>query len=162
MNRGQSRAGNDRSCTGGRALRRWIDKGGAMPASLRRHIERCTRCGGRVRRLAEAFSAIELLSSQGVPVDLVGLANERALRMLVRSLREGTQADQARSARAMPSRWVRVEGHLARVSSAAAAAAIVLAVQAGVNAGVRQTRDLATPLADAHYQRHIDNGNLLT
>ncbi len=157
----RSSRGADRGCESRRALVRWIDKGGPLPPGLADHAAACAKCHRWAARIARADSALMMLSTEAAPVGLLGRANEKGLRMLARKLREDQQAARLRRAKPPVSLWARLEGPLGRTAAAAAAAMIILSLRAGVATGMKQTRDLAQPLADAHYHRHIDDQNML-
>lgn len=149
-------------CDGSRTMMRWLEMGGAVPAGLAAHLSRCESCWSWASRIARVESALSLLAGHAMPAGVVGRANDRALGMLVRQLREGVQADDLRTAEAHVGPWVALEGKLARPASVAAAAMLILALRTGVNAGVHQVRDLTEPLAQAHLERHILDEDLLT
>ncbi|MBN1492056.1 MAG: hypothetical protein JXA69_19235 [Phycisphaerae bacterium] len=96
-----------------------------------------------------------------MPANLVGRANDKALRMVARQLREGAQAEALRRAKPRPSLWSQIEGPASRATAAAAAAAILLALQPSVTMGIEKTRDQVQPLAQIHHERHIADDGLL-
>jgi len=149
-------------CRDRRVLLRWIAKGGRLPSGLVSHIRGCSSCHAWAMRIVRIEGALTMLATEAVPPDLLGRANDHALRMLARRLRESKDAGRLRRARPQGALWPRMEQSLGRGSSAAAAALIVLALRAGVADGMKQVRDLAQPLADAHYQRHIDDSGMLS
>ncbi len=161
MNAGRSSRGTKRGCASRRALLRWIDKGGPIPARLAEHAGTCPKCHKWALRIVRVQGALTLLAMDAPPSGIVGRANEKALRMLARDLREGRAASKLRQAKARPPLWFRFEGPLARAAGAAIAAMIILSLRAGVTTGIDRTRDLAQPLADAHYHRHIDDCGML-
>jgi len=150
-----------RGCPSRRALLRWIDRGGPLPVRLARHAVACAECYRWASRIVRVQGALTLLAMDALPAGLVGRANEKTLRMVARRLRESDAATRLRRATARLPLWFRLEGPLARSSGAAVAAMIILALRASVTSGVEQTRDFAQPLADAHYQRHIDDQGML-
>lgn len=148
-------------CPSCRALIRWLDTGGAMPNRAIRHLARCQTCFEWATKVARVHTALMMLATGTPPQGIIGRANGKALRMLARKLREGEQGQQLRHARPAAAIWPKLEGPLSRTAASAAAAMIVLSLRAAIANGVEQTRDLAQPLADVHYQRHIDDGGLL-
>jgi len=149
------------ACRCRRALMRWLERGGPVPPRLAARLSRCESCWQWASRVARVQNALALLATEAAPVGLLGRANDKALRMLVRQLREGTKAEQLRTAKPNSSLWTRLEGPVSRQASAAAAAMIILALRAGINEGIDQVHDWAEPLAQAHYERHIDDQGLL-
>lgn len=149
-------------CRDRRALRRWVENGGRLPSGLASHIRRCSRCHAWAMRIVGIEGALTMLATEAVPPGLLGRANDHALRMLARRLRESQNAERLRKARPQGALWPRMEETLGRGSSAAAAALIVLVLRAGVADGMKQVRDLAQPLADAHYHRHVDDSGMLS
>lgn len=149
-------------CRDRRALVRWIEKGGRFPSGLVSHIRGCSSCHAWAMRIVRVDGAITMLATETLPPGLLGRANDHALRMLARRLRESQEADRLRQARPQGALWPRMEQSLGRAGSAAAAALIVLALRAGVADGMEQAFDLAQPLADTHYQRHIDDSGMLS
>jgi anti-sigma factor RsiW len=113
-------------------------------------------------RIVRVHGALALLTTEAAPIGILGRANEKALRMLARTLRESETAVRLRSARPSAGLWAQIEGPVSRAAAAAAAAMIILSLRAGVANGIKQTCDLAQPLADLHYQRHIDDPKLLS
>ncbi len=145
-----------------RALMRWIDQRGPMPRRLAKHVMTCPKCSAWASGVARVQGALTLLGTQAVPTGLLGRANDKALRMLNRQVREDEQAADLRQPKPAAKIWPRLSGSMNRGAAAAAAAMVVLGLRAGVASGMEQTRDLAQPLADAHYQRHIDDEGMLS
>ena len=153
----------DPDCRSRRAvLMRWIDSGGPLPARLAEHTTTCGACRGRVSRIARVHAGLTMLLTQTAPVDILARANEKAMRMLARQLRESRRALRLRRAKPPVGLWPKIEGPLARATGAAAAAMIILSLRAGVEGSVRQTYDLLQPLSELHYQRHIDDQEMLS
>lgn len=148
-------------CRCRRALMRWLETGGPIPPRLATRLSKCDACWQWASRMVRVQNALALLATEAAPVGLLGRANNKALRMLVRQLREGAKAERLRTAKPNSSLWTRLEGPLTRQASAAAAAMIVLALRAGINEGIDQVHDWAEPLAQTHYERHIDDQGLL-
>ena len=149
------------TCRGCRALIRWIDRGGPLPARLARHVSTCPRCLAWATRVIRVQSALTLLETSSPPAGLLGRANEKALRMLARQEREGPRADRLR--RAQPpgkiTHWLGES--LSRMGAVAAAAAIVLSLRAGLTKDLATAHQIAEALGDSHYQRHIDDSRML-
>jgi len=148
-------------CRCRRALMRWLEKGGPVPPRLAAHLSRCEPCWQWASRMARVQNALTMLATESAPVGLLGRANNKALRMLARQLREGKKAERLRTAKPDAPLWTRLEGPLTRQASAAAAAMIILALRAGINEGIDQVHDWAQPLAQTHFERHIDDQGLL-
>ncbi|MBN1346246.1 MAG: hypothetical protein JXQ73_26390 [Phycisphaerae bacterium] len=151
-----------RVCPSRRALMRWTDRGGSLPAQLSEHVTSCPRCAKWVSRIARVQAALTLLTTDAAPQGILARANQKALRMLARSLREDEQALRLSQAQPNAGLWPLLEGPLHRTVAGAAAAVILLSLQTSVASGMERTRDLAQPLADAHFQRHIDDQGMLT
>jgi hypothetical protein len=163
MNARRPKNGEGHGCRNRRAmLMRWIDSGGPLSDRLARHLTGCPSCLEWADRIVGVQGALAMLSSDAAPVGIHGRANDKALRMLVRGLRDGKQAAKLRSAKPTAGLWTKLEGPASRATSAAAAAMILLALRAGIEGGLQQTRDWAQPLADIHYQRHIDDQGMLS
>ena len=163
MNTGHSRGGAGRACRARRALIRWIDEGGCgqPPMRLAAHLERCPRCLAWASRIARLQTAMALLLGDPPPLDLVGQANEKALRMLARRLRAGEQAVALRTARPRIRLRQWIGRPLSCTAPAAAAAVVILTLRASVADSVQRARDLAEPQAQCHLHRHIDDSGLL-
>ena len=144
------------------ALMRWLENGGPVPLRLVSRLSKCEACWQWASRVARVQNALALLATEAAPVGLLGRANDKALRMLARQLREGTKAERLRRAKPNAPLWTRLEGPLTRQASAVAAAMIILALRAGINEGIDQVHDWAEPLAQTHYERHIDDQGLYT
>jgi hypothetical protein len=154
----QSSNQREPSCPSCRALIRWIDTGGKMSNQLLRHLATCQECFEWASRISRVHAALTMLTTSAPPTGIIGRANEKALRMLARKLRDNEQARTLRHAKPPAALWPKMEGPLSRTAASAAAACIILSLRAGVANGVEQARDLAQPLADTHYERHIDDG----
>jgi hypothetical protein len=137
-------------------LLKWSDKGGPLPRRLSAHIRLCPGCDEQVRRVNEVHTGLTLLRSQPIPRGLQGQANSRALRMLRRVVRASAAASRLLKMRPGLTPWQRAKLHIARISLGAVAAMLVLVTRAGINAGVKETRELGQRLAAAHWDRHID------
>lgn len=161
MNPRQSSDQPSPKCPSCRALIRWIDVGGAISNRLIRHLSTCPTCFEWASKVGRVNAALIMLATGTPPAGIIGRANEKALRMLARKLREGRDAEELRNARPAAAIWPRIEGPLSRTAASAAAAMIVLSLRAGVASGMEQTRDLAQPLGDIHYQRHIDDEGMM-
>lgn len=144
-----------------RVLARWIDKGGPMPIRLARHVTACPACAAWAARVARVQGALTLLATGAAPVGILGRANDKALRMLTRRTRQDDQARELRGAKPPAKFWPTIEGPTSRAAATAAAAMVILSLNAAVADGMEQTRDMAQALADCHYERHIDDGDLL-
>lgn len=157
----RTQGGTDGRCRTRRALlMRWIDKGGPVPERLLEHAATCPKCRARIQRISRVSAGFTLLATQAAPIGLIGRANERALGMLARTLRATPKADQLRKAKPSVGIWPKIEGPLARTAGAAAAAMILLSLRTGINGSIERTTDLIQPLADLHYERHIDDGKI--
>jgi len=148
-------------CRCRRTLMRWLETGGPVPPRLAARLSTCESCWRWATRIVRVQNALALLATEAVPQGLLGRANDKALRMLVRQLREGVTAEKLRSAKPDASLWTKLEGPLTRQASAVAAAMLIFALRAGVNEGLDKVQDWAEPLAQAHYERHIDDQGLL-
>jgi hypothetical protein len=132
-----------------------------MPNRLIEHIAECRRCRDWATRIARIESALALIGTSAPPQGIHGRANGKALRMLARKLRETQSARKLGAAAPAASRWAVIQSIMARSTATAAAATLVLWLQTALPQGMAETRDLARPLGDAHYARHIDDSNML-
>jgi hypothetical protein len=143
-------------------LKHWLDDGGDMPIRLARHVLCCTKCHTWAKRVARVQWALAMLTSQAAPVGIIGRANEKALRMLARKLRDEAEVLKLSEAKPDPGVWPKLEGPLSRTAASAAAAMIILTLRAGVASGVEQTCQIVRPLADCHVERHIYDERLFS
>ncbi len=149
-------------CSGRRLLKHWLDEGGDMPVRLARHVLGCPTCHAWAKRVARVQWALALLTAQAAPAGIIGRANEKALRMLGRKLREEARILKLDEAKPDPGLWPKIEGPVNRATASAAAAMIILSLRAGVASGVEHTCEMAQPLADCHVERHIYDESLLS
>ncbi len=161
MNPRRNTSHAERGCRCRRALIQWIDGSGAPPADLARHVHECPTCHKWAQRVARLHGAMTMLTTQTIPIGMTGRANEKALRMIARRLRETPKAVKLRQAKPSPKLWTKIEAPASRAASAAAAAMILLSLRTGVAEGVERTRQFAEPLADTHFERHIADPKVL-
>ncbi len=151
-----------RTCRGCRALLRWIDGGGPLPDRLMKHLRVCPRCLEWATRVIRVQGALTMLETSAPPPGLLGRANEKALRMLVRSQRDSPQAEHLRRARPPTNVAQWLGESLSRMTAVAAAAAMILSLRAGLMNDLAQAHRLAEALGASHYQRHIDDARMLS
>ena len=148
-------AGFSRPCAR-RDLERWSEHGGALPASLARHVRVCAACAAHVRRVNEVCVGLKLLRTTAIPAGLPKRANSRALRMLRRAARASASAARVLKMQPGLSIWQRAGLHAKRMSMGVAASFMMLVLRAGLFGGLEKTQTLGEQLAQDHWDRHID------
>lgn len=136
------------------------DAGGQMAGWLGRHVAGCPKCQRRMQGLAKVDLAFSLLKAQPHPLDLVMRANNKAVAMLKRPVRQTTQAQAIRYMLPKPTLSQKLRKYCQPVASAAACLLAVVLLRAGLNSSIDRFRQDSEQAFRQYYARHLDQETL--
>ena len=107
---------------------------------VQRHAAACPRCRQRLAALGKVDLALSVIKSQPHRLDLLMRANNAAIHMLSRQLREAPETGDLKEARPEPSLVQRWAGCQSAVINVAACLAVLLLTKAGIFTSLDKAR----------------------
>jgi len=127
---------------------------------VQRHLANCPRCQRRAQALGKVHLALSLIKTQPHKFDLVTRANNRAIAVLKRSLRQMPQAEAVCHMLPKPTFIERLRKHTQPVSAAAACLLAVVLLRTGLISSVsRLQRDTERAMRQ-HCARYLEQETL--
>ena len=125
-------------------------------AWVQNHVAGCARCRRRLAGLGKVLTALTLMKSNCHDRDLLGRANEQAVGVLRRDLRETTQAQRLRASQMRLGLYGRLSRFSRSAIGAAACLAILLLARFGVFSSMRKAQDQGHKMLHDHYAMYLD------
>jgi hypothetical protein len=146
-----------RDCLG---IAKWIaEPQGPSPRIARwlhRHLTDCDRCRQLVLGSGRVRLAMLLVRTDPCDPELLMRANQRAIGVISRRLRDLPQADKLRRAHRRPPLRQRLARYTQGITHAAACLLILLLVRTGWLASLVHVHDRGTEVVERYFQRSLD------
>ena len=123
---------------------------------LEDHIASCPRCQGRLVRVQRTENALKLLVTQPLTPGLLQKANQSALKVLRKDLREASCAETLRSACVRPDWTSRHHRVLETLFSAAACLAVLVLLKTGIFTRMRTIEHDGRCIMRNYYAQNLD------
>ncbi len=107
---------------------------------VRRHAAHCPKCRQRLAALGRVDIALSIIKSQPHQLDLLMRANNAAIHMLSRQLREAPEAGSLKEAKPEPSLMEQWAGRQNAITNVAACLAVLMLTKAGIFTSLDKAR----------------------
>jgi anti-sigma factor RsiW len=119
-----------------------------------RHIANCPRCQRRLAALGKVDIALSVIKSQPHRLDLLMRANDAAIHMLSRRLRETAEADRLKQAQPEPSLAERLAGPQNALVNLAACLAVLALARTGIFTSLDKAHTRGRAAMKQYYTNH--------
>ncbi|KPK76099.1 MAG: hypothetical protein AMJ79_08245 [Phycisphaerae bacterium SM23_30] len=143
-----------------KTIRNWIIKTLNARLSIQAdwmqaHIINCPRCRQRLSGFNRVALGLSLMKSQAHNRDLLKRANQQAINVLQKSLRQLPQAEKLRRKQPKPQLCKRLGKYSPSLSNAAACLMLLLLIRIGVFSGMEKCQTAGEKAVRQHYVLHL-------
>ena len=127
---------------------------------LEDHVMNCPRCQGRLVKVQRVETAIRTLLTQPLAPNLLQKANQRALNMLRRDVRETEPAEKLRKAEVRTDWTMRHRKLLDSVFNTAACLAVLVMLKTGIFSSMKDFKSDSQSIVQNYYAKHLDTDTM--
>ena len=128
---------------------------------IQQHIKHCCRCRARLAGFNRVEIALSLLKTEPHKVDLLGRANNQAIRILKHSLRDAPRAQSLKHKQPEPKWYQRCARYTHSIGNAAACLAILLLMRMGIFSSMNKFQDEGQKVLKQYYKHQLPDDSSL-